>query len=88
MRVAGVDACRNGWVAVALAAAAGPEVAVRAGASLAALLAPWLDQGGMIAGIDMPLGLLEKGWREAGRAVTVPAQPQRDRADREIAILY
>jgi hypothetical protein len=49
MRVAGVDACRNGWVAVTLYAAAGPEatladtagleVAVRADASLAARLA-------------------------------------------------
>jgi predicted RNase H-like nuclease len=84
MRVAGVDACRNGWVAVALAAAAGPEivpagpeVAVRADASLAALLAPWLDQGGMIAGIDMPLGLLEKGWRDADRAARGLLGPRR-----------
>jgi predicted RNase H-like nuclease len=77
MRVAGVDACRNGWVAVALAAAAGPEVAVRTDASLAALLAPWLDQGGIIAGIDMPLGLLEKGWREADRAARGLLGPRR-----------
>jgi predicted RNase H-like nuclease len=87
MRVAGVDACRSGWVAVTLDAAAGPEVAladtagpevtVRAGASLAALLAPWLDQGGMIAGIDMPLGLLEKGWREADRAARGLLGPRR-----------
>jgi predicted RNase H-like nuclease len=88
MRVAGVDACRNGWVAVTLAAAAGPEVtlaaaagpgvAVRADASLAALLAPWLDQdGGMIAGIDMPLGLLEQDWREADRAARGLLGPRR-----------
>jgi predicted RNase H-like nuclease len=77
MRVAGVDACRNGWVAVALAAPAGPEVAVRADVSLAALLTPWLDQGGMIAGIDMPLGLLEKGWREADRAARDLLGPRR-----------
>jgi len=88
MRVAGVDACRSGWVAVILADAegpevtvradtAGPEVMVRAGASLAALLAPWLDQGGMIAGIDMPLGLLEKGWREADRAARGLLGPRR-----------
>jgi len=88
MRVAGVDACRNGWVAVTLDAAAGPDVTVRAdaaapevavqtGASLAALLAPWLDQGGLIAGIDMPLGLLERGWREADRAARGLLGPRR-----------
>jgi predicted RNase H-like nuclease len=88
MRVAGVDACRNGWVAVTLAAAAGPgvtvragaagpEVAIRADASLAALLAPWLEQGGMITGIDMPLGLPEKGWREADRAARGLLGPRR-----------
>ena len=53
MRVAGVDACRSGWVAVSLDAAAVAWSARR------------------IA---------------AGRAVTVPAKPQRDRAGREIAI--
>jgi predicted RNase H-like nuclease len=97
MRVAGVDACRNGWVAVALDAGAGPQmaldagagpqvaldagagagVAAWAGASLAALLAPWLDRGGVIAGIDMPLGLLEKGWREADRAARGLLGPRR-----------
>jgi predicted RNase H-like nuclease len=69
MRVAGVDACRGGWVAVSLDAADGPVVTVRVEASLTALLAPWLDPGGTtIVGIDMPLGLLEAGWREADRA--------------------
>ncbi|HYB15814.1 MAG TPA: DUF429 domain-containing protein [Streptosporangiaceae bacterium] len=98
MRVAGVDACRNGWVAVALDAApgptmaldtaagpviaihaaAGPPVAIRTDASLAALLVPWLDRGGaMIVGIDMPLGLLEKGWREADRAARGLLGPRR-----------
>jgi len=77
MRVAGVDACRNGWVAVTLDAT-GPVVAFRADASLAALLAPWLDQGGtMIVGIDMPLGLLEKGWREVDRAARGLLGPRR-----------
>jgi predicted RNase H-like nuclease len=74
MRVAGVDASRNGWVAVALDAA----VAIRTDASLAALLLPWLDQGGaMIVGIDMPLGLLERGWREADRAARGLLGPRR-----------
>jgi predicted RNase H-like nuclease len=77
MRVAGVDACRNGWVAVMLGAGPGPEGAVRADTSLAALLAPWLDQGGMIAGIDMPLGLLEQGWREADRVARGLLGPRR-----------
>jgi len=77
MRVAGVDACRNGWVAVMLDAA-GPVLAIREGASLAALLAPWLDQDStMIVGIDMPLGLLEKGWREADRAARGLLGPRR-----------
>jgi len=78
MHVTGVDACRNGWVAVALDAAAGPVAAIRTDASLAALLAPWLDQGGtMIVGIDMPLGLLEQGWREADRAARGLLGPRR-----------
>jgi predicted RNase H-like nuclease len=77
MRVAGVDACRNGWVAVALDTA-GQVVAIGADASLAGLLAPWLDQdGAMIAGIDMPLGLLEKGWRDADRAARGLLGPRR-----------
>jgi predicted RNase H-like nuclease len=66
MRLTGVDACKRGWVSVSLEAA-GPAT-VRVEGSLAALLAPGpgLD-GGTIAGIDMPLGLLETGWREADR---------------------
>ena len=78
MRVAGVDACRAGWVAVSLDAADGPVVRVRTEASLTALLAPWLDPGGTtIVGIDMPLGLLEKGWREADRAARGLLGPRR-----------
>jgi predicted RNase H-like nuclease len=77
MRVAGVDACRNGWVAVSLDAAA-PVIAVRVKASLAALLTPWLEPGGAITvGIDMPLGLLERGWREADRAARRLLGPRR-----------
>jgi predicted RNase H-like nuclease len=62
MRVTGVDAWRRGWVAVRLEdgrlASVGTEM------SLAALL----HDGAGITGIDMPLGLLESGWREADRA--------------------
>ncbi|HEY6309602.1 MAG TPA: DUF429 domain-containing protein [Streptosporangiaceae bacterium] len=79
MRVAGVDACRGGWVAVSLEAA---SVAVRADASLTGLLAgwlaPWLDpEGAAVVGIDMPLGLLETGWREADRAARGLLGPRR-----------
>jgi predicted RNase H-like nuclease len=72
MRVAGVDAARRGWVAVSLETA-GPAVTVRAGPSLDTLLAPDLD----LVGIDMPLGLLETGWREADRAARGLLGPRR-----------
>jgi predicted RNase H-like nuclease len=91
MRVAGVDACRGGWVAVSLEAA---SVEVRADASLTGLLAgllagslagllaglpaPGLDaDGAAVVGIDMPLGLLETGWREADRAARRLLGPRR-----------
>jgi predicted RNase H-like nuclease len=73
MRVTGVDACRGGWVAVSLAGT-GPPVTVRAGVGLAALLAP---ERGTVVGIDMPLGLLEAGWREADRAARGLLGPRR-----------
>jgi predicted RNase H-like nuclease len=76
MRVTGVDACRRGWVAVSMEAA-GP-VTVRVEGSLAALLASVLDRdGGAIVGIDMPLGLLETGWREADRVARGLLGPRR-----------
>ena len=84
-RVTGVDACRGGWAAVSLAGslsvspAAGPAtVTVRVGASLDVLLAPDPDPAGTtIVGIDMPLGLLETGWREADRAARGLLGPRR-----------
>jgi predicted RNase H-like nuclease len=83
MRVAGVDACRNGWVAVSLETAGSPA-AVRMDASLAAVLGPSSDprpgpapRGAMIVGIDMPLGLLEEGWREADRVARGLLGPRR-----------
>jgi len=87
MRVTGVDACRRGWVAVSLTARAqaaglqaadGPAVTVRVGASLGDLLAPELGPAGTtIVGIDMPLGLLETGWREADRTARGLLGPRR-----------
>jgi predicted RNase H-like nuclease len=62
--VAGVDGCPGGWVAVNLAPGpgAGPlTVTVAVAAALDALpLAA-------VTGIDMPLGLLAAGWRDADR---------------------
>lgn len=69
VRVTGVDACRRGWVAVSLAAG----VTVTVGPSLDALLAG--DPA--VVGIDMPLGLLETGWREADRAARGLLGPRR-----------
>ena len=81
VRVTGVDACRGGWVAVSLevlSAETGLGVTVTAGVSLAALLAPERDVAGTtVVGIDMPLGLLETGWRAADRAARGLLGPRR-----------
>ena len=87
VRVTGGDACRGGWVAVSLevapaqtssapasSALAGPAVTVTSGACLAALLTP---ERHAVVGIDMPLGLLETGWREADRAARGLLGPRR-----------
>jgi predicted RNase H-like nuclease len=78
LAVTGVDACARGWVAVTL----GPGEVVRI--AVAASL-DGLPLAGL-AGIDMPLGLLAGGWRDADvlarralgrRGVTVFAIPPR-----------
>ena len=82
MRVTGVDACRRGWVAVSLEApspaAARPDAftvaAVRVHGSLAGVLDG--DQASAV-GIDMPLGLLESGWRETDLAARGLLGPRR-----------
>jgi len=82
MRVIGVDACRRGWVAVSLEVSRLPHRAprlacVRTGGSLASVLdQPDPDTVGVV-GIDMPLGLLESGWREADRAARSLLGPRR-----------
>ncbi|HTQ92528.1 MAG TPA: DUF429 domain-containing protein [Streptosporangiaceae bacterium] len=93
MRVTGVDACRRGWVAVSLAGpeeaeglegvegfegfeGAGPlrlEM-VRVHETLAGVLD---GHGSRVVGIDMPLGLLGSGWREADRAARGLLGPRR-----------
>ena len=65
----------------------GPALAaVRVHATLAGLLGPGADTDpaantstgpGTVAGIDMPLGLLESGWREADRAARGLLGPRR-----------
>ncbi len=88
MRVTGVDACRRGWVAVTLDGH-GPA-GVRVGETLTGLLGPDTGSGaeadtgadtgagsGTVTGIDMPLGLLEAGWREADRAARGLLGPRR-----------
>jgi predicted RNase H-like nuclease len=81
--VTGVDGCAAGWVAVTL----GPEsrsAATLVGIAVAATLDGLPLTG--VTGIDMPLGLLEAGWRDADllarralgrRGVTVFAIPPR-----------
>jgi predicted RNase H-like nuclease len=86
MRVIGVDACRRGWVAVSLEISQLPRraprlVAVRMDGSLASVLASVLDRADRVpvrvVGIDMPLGLLESGWREADRVARGLLGPRR-----------
>ena len=75
MRVTGVDACRRGWVAVSLEVSEPPRVeGVRVHESLAGVLD---GSGAGVVGIDMPLGLLESGWREADRAARGLLGPRR-----------
>ena len=86
MRVTGVDACRGGWVAVSLDGPAGAEeIEEVEGASLRVemvrvheTLEGVLDgHGSRVVGIDMPLGLLQSGWREADRAARGLLGPRR-----------
>ena len=73
MRVTGVDACRGGWVAVSLDGRLRVE-----GARVHTSLAGVLDgDEARVVGIDMPLGLLESGWREADRLARGLLGPRR-----------
>jgi predicted RNase H-like nuclease len=66
MRVTGVDACRDGWACVDLTVDQPGDVAgltVRVVSSLEEGLAGAAP--GQVVGIDMPLGLLDRGWRVA-----------------------
>jgi predicted RNase H-like nuclease len=63
----GVDACAGGWVAVTLRPPAASDPAGLLTSTVA--VAPTLDGLSLrgVVGIDMPLGLLEDGWRAADR---------------------
>ena len=82
MRVIGVDACRRGWVAVSLEVSRLPRraprlVAVRMDRSLVSVLDRADCGPARVVGIDMPLGLLESGWREADRMARGLLGPRR-----------
>ena len=81
MRVAGLDACRRGWVAVSLDGTERAGVAARLRVEAVRVhqtLAGALDgTEARVVGIDMPLGLLESGWREADRAARGLLGPRR-----------
>jgi len=81
MRVTGLDACRRGWVAVILDGAERAGVAARLQVEAVRVhqtLADALDgTEARVVGIDMPLGLLESGWREADRAARGLLGPRR-----------
>lgn len=61
LRVLGVDACKDGWVAIELHDGAFAEAHIAP--NLPALLAERDDLD--VVGLDMPLGLAEAGWRQA-----------------------
>ena len=63
VRAVGVDAWRGGWVAVVLED--GLVSATRLAASLDQITNAYPDAAAI--GVDMPLGLVERGWREADR---------------------
>ena len=84
--VTGLDACASGWVAVTLPPPAAGDPCAPVTASVA--VSPTLDGLSLtgVVGIDMPLGLLADGWRDADalarralgrRGVTVFAIPPR-----------
>jgi predicted RNase H-like nuclease len=82
MHVIGVDACRRGWVAVSLEVSRLPPraprlVAVSTDGSLASVLDQADRDSAQVVGIDMPLGLLESGWREADRVARGLLGPRR-----------
>ena len=65
-RVLGVDGCRDGWVGVALDGS-GPPRAYAAPDLLRLVALAEVDGPVACVGVDMPIGLLDEGWRAADR---------------------
>jgi predicted RNase H-like nuclease len=78
MRVAGVDGWRGGWVAVILDD--GQWAAAAAAAQLADLAAAVPDAA--VIGVDMPVGLVTRGWRQADDLAAARLGPHRSRVFR------
>ncbi|MBL7501037.1 DUF429 domain-containing protein [Frankia sp. CNm7] len=72
VRVLGIDACPGGWVAIELVGG------TFAAAHFAAELRTLVDTTTVgVIGVDMPLGLLTEGWREADHAARAVLGPRR-----------
>jgi len=69
----GIDGCKAGWMAVAI----GPEgvVGARVFTELSAVLAAWADADAY--GVDMPIGLPERGRRRADEFAQAFVGPRR-----------
>jgi predicted RNase H-like nuclease len=75
VQVVGVDAWRGGWVAVVLED--GLVSATRPAATLDQITNDYPDAAAI--GVDMPLGLVERGWREADRLGAARLRAHRSR---------
>jgi predicted RNase H-like nuclease len=78
MRAVGMDACRSGWVAVLLDD--GRLAGTRVAADLADIVAACPDAAAI--GVDMPLGLVSRGWRQADDLAAARLGAQRSRVFR------
>ena len=75
VRAVGVDACRRGWVAVVLDD--GRLAATRHATTLAEIVDAYPEAEAV--GVDMPLGLADRGWREADRLAAIRLGAYRSR---------
>lgn len=73
MRVLGVDACNGGWLGVELDE--GSFVAAYTRPTLAELVGQ--VPAARVVGVDMPLGLVEQGWRDADLTAVAVLGPRR-----------
>jgi predicted RNase H-like nuclease len=73
VRVVGVDACKRGWVGILLID--GAFAATHLAPTLAELIGSVQDV--RVVAVDMPLGLVETGWRQADVAAVAVLGPRR-----------